>query len=85
MSDVPNFIPGPVGPPNYVQPDYRNPVANPAIGATPVKNGNPMALSWPIVPRDDTGGPGSWAASDKNARGVPICSGVGILWCNSGT
>jgi hypothetical protein len=48
MPDVPNFIPGPTGPGNYQQPDYRIPATNPAVGAPVTKFGNPLQLTWPL-------------------------------------
>jgi hypothetical protein len=39
--------PGPTKAENYVQPDVRNPVVHPSVGATPPINLNPMQLNNP--------------------------------------
>lgn len=49
MPDVPNFVPGPAWPGNYIQPGTANPAPNPAVSVAPnTKSGNPMQLVYPL-------------------------------------
>jgi hypothetical protein len=78
MPDVPNFVPGPVGPPNYQQPDFRNPVAPVAVNIQPGDpKGNPMGIGAIL-----SGGPGTGPFDYPGPlqHGSPYPEGVRPHW-----
>jgi hypothetical protein len=65
--------------PNYIQPDYRIPTANPAVTVQPhvsgSPSGNPLNLTWPIAryvdPLTQQDDPSGNVRSGRSGKGSP--------------